>query len=240
MSLFIIQKILFLFFKLLDILFLGKRTLIKVRRKGLMNVPPHYPLNCCSSVAKSCLTLRPHGRQHIRLPVFHLITHSLLRLTSIESVTSSNLLILCCCFHSCPQAFPAPGSFPGSLFFILGGKCIGVASASVLPMNIQDWFPLGWTSWISLLSKGLSSLLQHHSSKASILRHSAFFIVQLSHPYMTTGKTIALTIWTFVGKVISLLFNILSRFVIAFLSRSKHFWFQACSHCLQQFWSPGK
>ena len=70
-------------------------------------------------------------------------------------------------------------------------------------------------------SKGLSSLLQHHSSKASVLWHSAFFIVQLSHLYMTTGKTIALTIWTFVGKVMSLLFNMLSRFVIAFLLRSK-------------------
>ena len=71
-------------------------------------------------------------------------------------------------------------------------------------------------------SKGLSSLLQHHSSKASILRHSAFFIVQLSHPYMTTGKTIALTRRSFVGKVMSLLFNMLSRLVIAFLQRSKH------------------
>jgi len=72
-----------------------------------------------------------------------------------------------------------------------------------------------------LQSKGLSSLLQHHSSKASILRHSAFFIVQLSHPYMTTGKTIALTRQTFVGKVMSLLFNMLSRFDVAFLSRNK-------------------
>ena len=78
--------------------------------------------------------------------------------------------------------------------------------------------------WLDLLAvQGtLNSLLQHHSSKASILQRSAFFMVQLSHPYMTTGKTIALTIWTFVGKVMSLLFNMLSRFVIAFLSRSKH------------------
>ena len=92
-------------------------------------------------------------------------------------------------------------------------------------MNTQDWSPLGWTGWISLQSKGLSrrlkSLLQHHSSKASILWHSAFFTVQLSHPYMTTGKTIALTIWTFIGKVISLLFNMLSRLVITLLPRSK-------------------
>ena len=77
--------------------------------------------------------------------------------------------------------------------------------------------------WLDLLAvqRTLKSLLQHHSSKASILQHSAFFIVQLSHPYMTTGKTIALTRWTFVGKVMSLLFNMLSRLIIAFLPRSK-------------------
>ena len=88
--------------------------------------------------------------------------------------------------------------------------------------------------WLDLLTvQGtLKSLLQHHSSKASILWHSAFFIVQLSHPYMTTGKTIALTRWTFVGKVMSLFFNILSRFVIAFLLRSKRLlisWLQSPS-----------
>ena len=115
-----------------------------------------------------------------------------------------------------------------SQFFASGGQSIGVsASTSVLPMNIQDSFPLGWAGWT------LKSLLQHHSSKASILQHSAFFLVQLSHPYMTTGKTIALTRWTFAGKVMSLLFNILSRFVIAFLSpRSKHLlisWLQSPS-----------
>ena len=94
----------------------------------------------------------------------------------------------------------------------------------VLPMNIQGWFPLGLTGLISLQSNGLSkSLLQHHSSKASIFRCSAFFMVQLSHPYMTTRKTITLTIWTFVGKVMSLLFNMLSRLVITFLPRSKCF-----------------
>ena len=76
-------------------------------------------------------------------------------------------------------------------------------------MNIRDWSPLGWTNWISLQSRGLSSLLQHHSSIASVLWRSAFFMVQLLHPYMTTRKTIALTTWTFVSKVISLLYNIL-------------------------------
>ena len=108
-------------------------------------------------------------------------------------------------FSSCPQSFPASGSFQTSQLFASGGQSIGVsASTSVLPMNTQDLSPLGWTGWISLQSKGLlNSLLQHHSSKASILQCSAFFIVQLSHPYMTTGKTIALTRRTFVGKVMS-------------------------------------
>ena len=103
-------------------------------------------------------------------------------------------------FSSYPQPLPASESFPMSQLFASGGQSIGVsASMSVLPMNTQDWSPLGWTGWISLLSKGLfKSLLQHHSSKASVLRYSPFFIVQLSHPYMTTGKTIALTRQTFV------------------------------------------
>ena len=136
-------------------------------------------------------------------------------------------------FSSCPQSFPASGSFPMSQLFTLGGQSIGVsASASVLPMNTQDWSPLGWTGWISLQSMGLSSLLQHHSTKASILQCSVFFIVQLSHPYMTTGKTTALTRWTFVDKVMSLLFNMLSRLLITFLPRSKHLlisWLQSPS-----------
>ena len=106
---------------------------------------------------------------------------------------------------SCPQSLPASGSFPTSQLFAWGGQSIGAsASTSILPMNTQDVSPSGWTGWISLQSKRLSSLLQHHSSKASIFRRSAFFTVQLSDPYTTTGKTIALTRWTFVGKVLSL------------------------------------
>ena len=143
---------------------------------------------------------------------------------SIKSVMPSNHLTSVVPFSFCLQSFPASGSFPVSQFFISGSQSIGVsASASVLPTNIQDWFPLGWTGWLDLLqSKGLSkSLLQHHSSKASILRCSALFIVQLSHLYITTEKTIALTRWTFVSKVMSLLFIILSRLVITFLPRSK-------------------
>ena len=95
-------------------------------------------------------------------------------------------------------------SFQMNQFFPSGGQSIRVSAlASVLPMNIQDWFPLGWTCWISAVQGTLKSLFQHHSSKALILQHSAFFIVQLSFVYMTTGKTIALTRWTFVGKVMS-------------------------------------
>ena len=113
-------------------------------------------------------------------------------------------------FSSWLQSFPASGSFQISQLFTSGGQSIGVsASTSVLPMNIQDWSPLEWTGCNLLAVQGtLKSLLQHHSSKASILWCSVFFIVQLSHPYMTTGKTIALMRWTFVGKIMSLLFNI--------------------------------
>ena len=141
-------------------------------------------------------------------------SQSSLRFTSIESVIPSSHLILCRPFSSCPQSLPASGSFPMSQLFAWGGQSIGVSdSASVLPMNTQDWSPLGWTGWIYFQSKGLSRvcLLQHHCSKASILPCSAFFTVQLSHPYMTTGKTIALTRWTFVGKVMSLLLNMLRK-----------------------------
>ena len=119
-----------------------------------------------------------------------------------------------------------------SQFFASDDQSIGT-SASVLPMNIQDWFPLEVTGLIPLHCKGLSkSLLQHHSPNASIHQCSAFFMVQLSHPYMTTEKTIALTIQTFVSKVMSLPLNMLSRLVIAFLPRSKHLlisWLQSLS-----------
>ena len=125
-------------------------------------------------------------------------------------------------FSSCLQSFPASGSFPMSWFFASSGQSIGGStSASVLPMNTQDSSPLGWTGWISLQFKGLSRVFSNHSSRASVLWCSAFFIVQLSHPYMTTGKTIALTRWNFVRKVMSLLFNKLRRLVVTFLPRSK-------------------
>ena len=128
-------------------------------------------------------------------------------------------------FSSCLQSFPASGSFPMSQFFASSGQSIGAsASALVSPSKDYsrlisfrfDWFDLPAVQGI------LKNLLQHHGLKASILWHSVFFMVQLSHPYMTIGKIIALTIQIFVSKVISLLFHMLSRFVIAFLPRSKH------------------
>ena len=132
-------------------------------------------------------------------------SRNLLKLMSIELVMPSYHLILCCPFSSCPQSFPASGSFPISQFFTSGGQSIGISTlASVLPVNVQDWYPLGWTSWISLQSKGLSRVFSNTAvqrrSAASIPQRSAFFTVQLSHPYMTPRKTIALTRWTFVGK----------------------------------------
>ena len=122
-----------------------------------------------------------------------------------------------------------------SQIFASSGQSIRVsASASVLPSNEHPGLISFRMDWLDLLAvQGtLKSLLQHHSSKASILWHSAFFIVQLSHPYMTTGKTIALTGWTYIGKVMSLLFNMLSRLVITFLPRSKRLlisWLQSPS-----------
>ena len=127
---------------------------------------------------------------------------SLLKLKSIESVMPSNHLILCCPLLLPPPVFPSIRVFPNESVLRISGQSIGIsASASVLPMSIQDRSPLGWTGCIFLQSKTLKSLLQHHCSKASVFWCSAFFIVQLSHPYMTTGKTIALTRWTFVDKV---------------------------------------
>ena len=128
-------------------------------------------------------------------------------------------------FSFCHQYFAPSGSFPMSQYFSSGGQSTGASGlASVFSMNIQDWFPLGLTGLISLLSNGVSRIFSKYSSKVSILQSSTFFMVQLSYPYMTTGKIIALTIQTFVCKLASLLFKTLSRFVIAFLPRSKSLW----------------
>ena len=115
-----------------------------------------------------------------------------------------------------PQSLPASESFPMNQLFAAGGQSTGVSAlASFLPKNTQGWSPLGWTGWISLQSKGLSRVFSNTTvQKHQFFGTQAFFTVQLSHPYMTTGKTIALTRWTFVGKVMSLFLNMLSRFRI--------------------------
>ena len=161
------------------------------------------------------------------------ISQSLLKLMSIESVMPPNHLILCCPLIRLPSIFPSIRVFSSESAVSISGQIIGAsASESILLMTIQGWFPLGLTDLISLLSKRLSSLLQHHNSKASVLQSSALFMVQLSHPYLTTGKIIALTIQIFVNKVMSLHLNTLSRFVTALLPRSKHLlisWLQSPS-----------
>ena len=169
-------------------------------------------------------SLQPHGLQHARLPWLSPTPRACSNSCPLSRWCHPTISSSIVPFSSCLQSFPASESYPVSQFFTRGGQSIGVsASESVLPMNIQDWFPLGLTGWISLQFKGLKSFLQHYSSKASVLQHSDFFIVYLSHPYMTTGKTITLTRWTFVGKVMSLLFSMLCRLVIAFLPRKPRY-----------------
>ena len=142
---------------------------------------------------------------------------------SIELVMPSNPLILCCPLLLLPSIFPSIRVFSNESALHVRWPKYWRFSFNISPSNEYPGLISFRIDWLDLLAvQGtLKSLLQHHSSKASILRCSAFFIVQLLHPYMTTGKTIALTRWTFVGKVISLLFNMLSRLVITFLPRSK-------------------
>ena len=204
-------------------------------------------------------SLRPHESEHVRhpcpSPIPGVYSNSSPSIWWCNTAISTSVVP----FSSCPKSLPASGSFPMSQLFAWGGQSIGIsASASVLPMNTQDWSPLGWTGWISLQSKGLSRVF----SNTTVQKHQFFTAqlssVQLSHPYMTTGKTIALTRRTFVGKVMSLIFNMLSRLVITFLPKSKCLlisWLQSpsavilepkkivshCFHCFPIYfpWSDG-
>ena len=202
-------------------------------------------------------SLRPHQPQHARPPCpsptprVHPNPCALSRWCQ-PTISSSVVPFFC------PQSFSTSESFQMSQLFASGGQSIRV-SASVLPMNVQDWFPLGWTDWMSLQSKGLSRVFSNTTVQKYQFFGSAFFTVQLSHPYMTTGKTIALTRQTFAGKVMSLLLNMLSRLVITFLPRSKRLlisWLQSpsavileppqnkvwhCFHCFSIYfpWSDG-
>ena len=150
---------------------------------------------------------------------------NLLKLLSIESVIPSNHLILCHPLLLPPSIFPSIRVFSNELVLHIRWPKYWNFSFNISPSNEYSGLISFRMDWLGLLSvQGtLKSLVQHHSSKPSILRHSAFFIVQLSHPYMTTGKTKALTRQTFVDKVMSLLFNMLSRLVITFLPRTKNF-----------------
>ena len=149
---------------------------------------------------------------------------NLFKLMSIESVMPSNHLILCCPLLLLPSILPRITVFSNELVLCIRWPVYWSFSFNISPSNEHSGLISFRMDWLDLLAvQGtLKSLLQHHSSKASVLQCSAFFIVQLSHPYMTTEKTIALTRWTFVDKVMSLLFNMLSRLVITFLPRSKH------------------
>ena len=145
------------------------------------------------------------------------------KLLSIESVMSCNYLILCYPLLLPPSIFPSIRVFSNASTLRIRWPKYWSFSFNIKPSNERSGlisFRMDWLDNLAVQGT-LKSLLQHHSSKASILWCSAFFIVQLSHPYMTTGKTIALTRWTFIGKVMSLLFNMLSRLVITFLPRSK-------------------
>ena len=150
-------------------------------------------------------------------------SRSLLRLMSIESVMPSNHLILCRPLFLLPSVFPSIRVFSKESVLCIRWPKYWSFSFSISPSSEYSGLISFRVYWLDLLAvQGtLKSLLQHHSSKASVLRCSAFFMVQLSHSYVTTGKTIALTRWTFVGKVMSLLFNMLSGLVKAFLPRSK-------------------
>ena len=152
------------------------------------------------------------------------ISQSLLKLMSVESVMPSNQLILCHPLLLLSLIFPSIRSFLRSQFFLKGARYWSF-SFSFSPSNEYVGLISFRIDWFDLLAvQGtLKSLLQYHSSKASVLWHSAFFMIQLSHPYRTPGKIIAVTRWTFVGKVMSLFFSMLSRFVIAFPSRSSIF-----------------
>ena len=167
-------------------------------------------------------SLRPHELQHTRppcpSPAPRVYLNSCPSSRWCHPAISSSVIH----FSSCSQSLPASGTFPMSQLFVWGGLSIGVsASASALPVNSQDWSPLGWTGWISLQSKGLSRVFSNTTVQKHPFLGAHFLHSPTLTPIMTTGKTIALTRWTFVGKVMSVLFNMLSRLVITFLPRRK-------------------
>ena len=185
---------------------------------------PNAACSSASSVAQSCLILCDPWTAARQASLSITNSGSLLKFMSIESVMPSNHLKLCRPLLLPPSILPSVRVFSNESVLPIRWPRYWSFSFSISPFNEYSGlisFRMGWLDLLAVQGT-LKSLLQHHSSKVSVLQHSAFFIVQLSHPYMTTGKTIALTRWSFVGKVMSLLYNMLSRLVIIFLPRSKH------------------
>ena len=184
-----------------------------------------YTKNChsvqftCSVVSNSS---QSHELQHARLPCPSPTAEVYPNSCPLSRWCHPNISSSVVLFSSCLQSFPASGSFQMSQLFASDGQNTGVSvSALVLPMNTQDWSPLAWTGWMSLQSKGLLRVFSNITVQKHQFLSTQLSLVQLWHPYMATWKTIVLTRQTFADKVMSLLFNMLSRLVITFLPRSK-------------------
>ena len=191
--------------------------------QGFLLESPAFQATSVSSVTQLCPTLC--GPMDCSTPGFPITnSQSLLRLMSIKLVMPSNHLIFCRPLFFLPSIFPSIRVFSNESVLHIRWTKYWSFSFSISPSNEYSGLISFRMDWLDLLAvQGALKSLLHYSSKASILQHSAFLIVQLSHPYMTTGKTIALTSWIFVGKVMPLLFNMLSILVIAFLPRRKRF-----------------
>ena len=181
----------------------------------------HLNLQFSSVQSLSCVRLCDPWTAACQASLSITNSRSLPKLMSIDSVMPSNHLILCCPLLLSPSIFPSIRVFSNESAVCIRWPRFWGFTFNISPSNEHPGLISFRMDWLDLLEiQGtLKSLIQHHSSKASVLQHSAFFIVQLSHPYMATGKTIALTRWTFVEKVMSLLFNMLSRFVVNFPSK---------------------
>ena len=193
-----------------------------------------FPSGCCCSFTQLCLTLCNSMDTARQDSLFITNSRSPPQIMSIEWVMPSNRLVLCRSLLLPPSIFPSIRVFSNESALRIRWPKVWNFSLNISPSNEhpgQNSFRMDLLDHLAV-QRTFKSLPQHHSSKASILWHSAFFIVQLSHPYMTKGKTVALTRWTFVDKVMSLLSNVLSRLVIIFLPRGKHHlisWLQSTS-----------
>ena len=221
------------FMSIVDLLFLSSKYLYFHLCSWLDCTPLFWEVSSVQLLSHVWLFVTPWSTAH-QASLSITSSRSLLKLMPIESVMPSSRLILCCLLLLLPPIPPSIRVFSNESTLHMRWTKYWSFSFSISPSNEHPGLISFRMDWLDLLAvQGtLKSLLQHHTSKASIFWRSAFFTVQLSHPYMTTGKTIALTRWTFAGKVMSLLFNMLSRLVITFLPRNKHLlisWLQSPS-----------